>query len=148
MDRKREPTLLGKRCLLCASYLERMSLKKTLQLIEVMEYEREHGHSAVITVSTRAVPRILGKGGKQATQIKEESGITDLDVQRGDSSSDITIRGTVRAVAAARKLISQIASEADDDTTIEVSIDPSFHQVLIGKGGAKSTSTSTAGSSR
>lgn len=102
-----------------------------------MEYEREHGNSAVLSVSARAVPRILGKAGTQVLKIKEETGITELDVQRGSETSEVTIRGTTRAIAAARKLIAQIVAEVEDDLTLEFDIDPSYHQLLIGKGGAK-----------
>ncbi|OAV94724.1 hypothetical protein PTTG_03108 [Puccinia triticina 1-1 BBBD Race 1] len=110
------------------------------ELIELMEYEREQGNVASIEISTKSVSRIVGKGGAQADKIKEDSGLQSLDIDRLDNAegiSRVTLKGSKAAISAAKKLINGIVQTVDDECFAEVKIPRSFHQSLIGRGGAR-----------
>ncbi|KAG9123017.1 hypothetical protein FRC07_000352 [Ceratobasidium sp. 392] len=109
------------------------------ELMEAFEYEKENNQSLEFTVPNRAVARILGKGGVQITEIKDETN-TQIDVEKAEyqeSKTDTTIkiRGTKAAIADAKKRILAIASEVGEETTVVIIIENRFHRGLIGAGG-------------
>ncbi|QRV79572.1 Vigilin 1 [Ceratobasidium sp. AG-Ba] len=105
------------------------------ELVEAFEYEKENNQTVEFTVPSRAVARILGKGGVQITEIKDETG-TQIDVEKSDSTETlIKIRGTKSAIADAKKRILAIASEVGEETTVVVFVENRFHRGLIGAGG-------------
>lgn len=109
------------------------------ELTEAAEYEKETGQTLTFTIPSRAVARVLGKAGSQITEIKEETG-TQIDVDKADSSSpttSITVRGTSKAIQAAKSAILAIALTIGEETTTTVSIENRFHRSLIGPGGSK-----------
>jgi predicted RNA-binding protein Jag len=91
-------------------------------------------------VPTRAVARILGKGGAQINQIKDETN-AQIDIDKasevsGDSNvTNIVVRGTKDAINSAKDAIMAIANEVDDETILTVHIDNKFHGTIIGAGG-------------
>ncbi|KAH9810276.1 hypothetical protein DFH28DRAFT_986630 [Melampsora americana] len=110
------------------------------ELIELMEYEKENGNTITLTISTKSIPRIVGKGGIQADKIKEESGIGSLDIDKSESSdgvSKVVIKGTKSSILLAKKMINSIVQEVDDEGSVEIMIEKVYHQTLIGKGGSK-----------
>ncbi|SPO26104.1 related to SCP160 - involved in control of mitotic chromsome transmission [Ustilago trichophora] len=100
------------------------------ELLELLEYEKEHNNVSTLTVSTKSIARIMGKGGATIKQIRDESE-AQVDVDREDNEKDgttsIKIRGTKKAIAAARKAIEAIASEVDAEE---------HHGILIGPQGS------------
>lgn len=90
------------------------------------------------TVPSRAVARILGKGGASINEIKD---MTDaqIDVDKatedGGSVTNITVRGTKKAVAAAKSAILAIADQVAEEITVVVAVESKFHRTLIGPGG-------------
>lgn len=110
------------------------------ELIELMEYEKENGNTITLTISTKSIPRIVGKGGIQADKIKEESGIGSLDIDKSESAdgvSKVLIKGTKSSILLAKKMINSIVQEVDDEGSVEIMIEKVYHQTLIGKGGSK-----------
>ncbi|KAG0148752.1 hypothetical protein CROQUDRAFT_654606 [Cronartium quercuum f. sp. fusiforme G11] len=110
------------------------------ELIELMDYEKEHGNTLTLSVPTKSIARIVGKGGATADRIKEESGITALDIDKGEATngiSQVVMRGTKQAIGVAKKMVNAIAAEVEDEDSVEMVIEKPFHQSLIGKGGAK-----------
>jgi hypothetical protein len=63
--------------------------------------------------------------------------VSDKD-KRDESAgtAPVTIKGTKKAVAAAKSAIMAISSAVDDETTVTVQIEPKFHRTIIGGGGA------------
>ncbi|CAE6430764.1 unnamed protein product [Rhizoctonia solani] len=109
------------------------------ELMEAYEYEKETNQVIEFTVPTRAVARILGRGGSQINEIKEDTN-TQIDVEKADTydskvETSITVRGTKAAIADAKKRILAIASEVGEETTVTVNIESRFHRNLIGAGG-------------
>ena len=86
----------------------------------------------------RAVARILGKGGASINEIKDTTGAQiDIDKSTEDSGSttNITVRGTKTAIAAAKAAILAIATSVGEEITVMLTIETRFHRTLIGPGG-------------
>ncbi|GAC98147.1 hypothetical protein PHSY_005736 [Pseudozyma hubeiensis SY62] len=109
------------------------------ELLELLEYEKEHNNVAVLAVSTKSIARIMGKGGATIKQIRDESE-AQVDVDREDNEKDgttsIKIRGTKKAIAAAKKAIEAISSEVDAEQVYTLTIAPEHHGILIGPQGS------------
>ncbi len=109
------------------------------ELLELLEYEKENNNVSILNVSTKSVARIMGKGGATIKQIRDESE-AQVDVDRQDNEKDgttqIKIRGTKKALAAARKAIEAIASEVDAEEVYTLTIAPEHHGILIGPQGS------------
>lgn len=82
--------------------------------------------------------RILGRGGSSINQIKDDTD-AQIDVEKaGDDTngnSTITLRGTKKAIAAARAAITAISEQMQDEITITVPVEARFHRSIIGSGG-------------
>ncbi|KAJ1304542.1 hypothetical protein OPQ81_005683 [Rhizoctonia solani] len=109
------------------------------ELLEAYEYEKETNQTVEFTVPTRAVARILGRGGSQINEIKEDTN-TQIDVEKADTHDPkaetlITVRGTKTGIADAKKRILAISSEVGEETAVTINIENRFHRSLIGAGG-------------
>ncbi|GAA5935504.1 Scp160p [Sporobolomyces koalae] len=109
------------------------------ELVDLISYEKEHGNTVSFTVSVKALPRILGRGGAQINSIKDETGVASVDVDQEspeDQEATITLRGTKASIKSARQEIEKIAKEVDDEARIEIEIPKEYHTTLIGSGGS------------
>ncbi|GAA5947455.1 hypothetical protein JCM3775_002091, partial [Rhodotorula graminis] len=109
------------------------------ELVALIEYEKEHGNVASFSVAVKALPRILGRGGSQVNQIKDDTGVASLDVEQESSDSTtatITLRGTKSSIKKAREAVEKIAQEVQDELRLELDIPREFHTTLIGSGGS------------
>jgi predicted PilT family ATPase len=105
---------------------------------QAVEFEKESNNSLKFTVPTRAVARILGKGGASINEIKDQTDAQiDIDKASEDSGpvANVTVRGTKKAVAAAKAAIMAIADSIGDEVTLTVNIESKYHRTLIGAGG-------------
>lgn len=103
-----------------------------------MEFEKESNNVLKFTVPTRSVARILGRGGASINEIKDETDAQiDIDKNHDDSNSTtlITVRGTKKAVAAAKAAIIAISDQVTEETTASLVIENKFHRTIIGAGG-------------
>jgi predicted PilT family ATPase len=111
-----------------------------VRCLQLVEYEKENSNTVVVHVSTRAIPRILGAKGAKIHEIMAETSahidVSDKD-KRDESAgtAPVTIKGTKKAVAAAKSAIMAIASAVDEETTVTVHIETKFHRTIIGGGG-------------
>ncbi|KAJ7647072.1 hypothetical protein FB45DRAFT_892251 [Roridomyces roridus] len=107
------------------------------ELLEAVEFEKESNNILKFTVPNRAVARILGRGGASINEIKDETDAQiDVDKASDDSSlTNISVRGTKKAVAAAKAAIMAIADQVTEETSATVVIESKFHRTLIGAGG-------------
>lgn len=109
------------------------------ELVALIEYEKEHGNVSTFSVPVKALPRILGRGGSQVNQIKDETGVASLDVDQENqesTSATITLRGTKSAIKKAREAVEKIADEVQNELRLELDIPREFHTTLIGSGGS------------
>ncbi|KAF8070641.1 hypothetical protein FPV67DRAFT_1779960 [Lyophyllum atratum] len=108
------------------------------ELVDAVEFEKESNNVLKFTVPNRSVARILGKGGASINEIKDTTD-AQIDVERaseGDGSiTNITVRGTKKAINAAKAAILAIADQVAEETTVTVVIESRFHRTLIGAGG-------------
>jgi len=111
------------------------------ELVDLISYEKEHGNVVTFTVPVKALPRILGRGGAQVNQIKDDTGVASVDVdQESDEATEATIslRGTKTSIKNARSEIEKIAKEVSNESRIEMEIPKEYHTTLIGSGGSSS----------
>ncbi|CAH7666831.1 hypothetical protein BY996DRAFT_4590552 [Phakopsora pachyrhizi] len=110
------------------------------ELVELMEYERENNNTISMKISTKSVARVLGKGGLNLEKIKQETDVQAIDIDKLEGPEDlsqVTLRGTKSAIQAAKKTISGIVQEVDEESVVEMKIEKNYHQSLIGKGGSR-----------
>lgn len=102
-----------------------------------MEFEKESNNVLKFTVPTRAVARILGKGGASINEIKDNTDAQiDVDKAPEDAgTTHITVRGTKQAVAAAKAAILEISDQVGEEITLTVAVESKFHRTIIGAGG-------------
>ncbi|KAJ6587137.1 hypothetical protein DFH09DRAFT_246782 [Mycena vulgaris] len=107
------------------------------ELLEAVEFEKESNNILKFTVPNRAVARILGRGGASINEIKDATDAQiDVDKATDDSTlTNISVRGTKKAVAAAKAAIMAIADQVSEETTATVTVESKFHRNLIGAGG-------------
>ena len=109
----------------------------TMCRIQVLEFEKESNQILEFEVPTRSVPRILGKGGANINEIKDNTD-AQIDIDRGaedNGSTHITVRGTKAAVAAAKAAILAISDQVGEEASATVFVESKFHPILIGAGG-------------
>ncbi|KAK7472678.1 hypothetical protein VKT23_000791 [Stygiomarasmius scandens] len=107
------------------------------ELLEAVEFEKENNNVLKFTVPTRSVARILGKGGASINEIKDSTDAQiDVDKTSDDSAAtNITLRGTKKAIAAAKTAILAIADQVAEEITVVVPVENKYHRTLIGVGG-------------
>lgn len=106
------------------------------ELNELIEYEVENSHTTVVRVPAKAVARIVGRGGAQVNDIMAETGASiDVQTPQGDEEVTVTLKGSKEACLAAKKSISAIAQEAQDETVVTMNVAKSLQPGLIGRGG-------------
>lgn len=100
-----------------------------------MEFEKESNNSITFTVPTKSIPRILGRAGASINDIKAESGAQIDVVKSTEETTQITCRGTKKAIAEAKGAIMAIADEVKEEINVAVHIESKFHRAIIGAGG-------------
>ncbi|PWN28993.1 hypothetical protein BDZ90DRAFT_230996 [Jaminaea rosea] len=109
------------------------------EILELLEYEKENNNVAELSVSTASLPRILGKSGATVNQIRDDTG-AQIDVDQNGSgekekTTTIRLRGTNKAIAAAKAAITAIDAEVKGEETFAIHIPSKYHGQLIGPGG-------------
>lgn len=106
------------------------------ELLEAVEFERETNNVLKFTVPTRSVARILGKGGASINEIKDATE-AQIDVDKADDASltNVTVRGSKKAINAAKTAILAIADQVSDEVTVIIYVENKYHRTLIGAGG-------------
>ncbi|KAG8907944.1 hypothetical protein FRB99_001452 [Tulasnella sp. 403] len=107
------------------------------ELLELVEFEKQHNHILKFNVPTRAIARILGRGGATINNIKDTTG-AQIDLDKEESSpgnTTITVKGTVQETKEAKAAIMAIAAEVGEEATETLFIESKYHRDFIGKGG-------------
>ena len=107
------------------------------ELLEALEFEKESNKVLQFTVPTRAVARILGRGGANINQIKDDTG-AQIDIDRAtddNAMTNVSVRGTKEAIGAAKTAILEIAEQVGEEATASLVIETKFHRAIIGAGG-------------
>ena len=108
------------------------------EMLELLEYEKELNNVTTLSVSSKSIARIMGKGGATINQIRDETE-AQVDVDReedeGKGTTNIRLRGTKKAIAAAKEAILAISKEVDAEETYTLKIAAEHHGLLIGPQG-------------
>ncbi|KAG6871519.1 hypothetical protein C0993_003199, partial [Termitomyces sp. T159_Od127] len=105
--------------------------------VQAFEFEKESNNILKFTVPTRSVARILGRGGASINEIKDTTEAA-IDVEKpedGGALATVTVRGTKKAINAAKAAILAIADQVAEETTASVVVESKYHRTLIGAGG-------------
>jgi len=108
------------------------------EIMDAVEFEKESNNTLKFMVPTRAVARILGKGGASINEIKNTTDAQiDVDRPSDDSAATthVSVRGTKEAIVAAKAAIMAIADSVGEEITVSMNIESRFHRSLIGAGG-------------
>ncbi|KIJ49616.1 hypothetical protein M422DRAFT_205079 [Sphaerobolus stellatus SS14] len=110
------------------------------EIMDAVEFEKESNHTLTFTIPVRTVARVLGKSGASINEIKDNTGAQiDIDKATEDPSpkavANVTLRGTKKAIAAAKEAILAISDSIQDEVTVTIKIESKFHRSLIGAGG-------------
>ena len=104
---------------------------------QAAEFEKSNNQTLEFTIPTRAIARILGKGGAQINIIKDDTE-AQIDIDKEETSPGVTniyVRGTTKACKEAKAAILAIADEVGEEVNVTVHIENRFHRNFIGKGG-------------
>ncbi|WFD07238.1 hypothetical protein MVES1_002598 [Malassezia vespertilionis] len=105
------------------------------ELLELLDYEKNHNNGAQLSVPSKAFARVLGRGGATINQIRTDTGAqVDLE-RRGNADGLVRIRGTSDAVERAKSAIEEIIARVESEATHVLAIPARFHGALIGSGG-------------
>jgi polyribonucleotide nucleotidyltransferase len=105
--------------------------------IQALEFEKESNNVSQFTIPTKAVARVLGRGGASINEIKDNTEAQiDIDKSNEDSTvTNVTVRGTKKAIEAAKAAILAISDQIADETTDVIHVEQKYHRTLIGAGG-------------
>ncbi|CAG8712684.1 13950_t:CDS:2, partial [Cetraspora pellucida] len=114
------------------------------ELMDLLDYERDHDNSENFKIPTQFLPHIVGKNGVKITEIKDETK-TRIDLGQAEPSDDdpnqqvvnVVVYGTKSDIKKAKELILGIVKEFENQTTITMNIDPQYHKYLIGPAGSR-----------
>ena len=74
-----------------------------------------HNNVVTLQVSTKSIARLMGKGGSNINQLRDDSG-AQIDVEKESDGADkttITLKGTKSSISQARKAIEAIVAEIE-----------------------------------
>ncbi len=104
--------------------------------MELVAYEQENSNVVKVTVSTKSVARIMGRGGSSINQLRDDTNTQiDVDKDEGGETTTITIKGTKKGIQEAKQAIQETAKEVDAEETYRLTIPANVHGQLIGAGG-------------
>lgn len=110
------------------------------ELLDLLQYERDHDYSASVAVAKSQIPQLMGKRGSEMENLRLETG-AQIDVPSlqdiGDSSGrvEIKLKGTKQGVENAKAILERKAKEFDSTITKTIEVDKKYHRALIGSHG-------------
>lgn len=110
-------------------------------LAEAEEFKATGGYKATFEVPTFVLSRVIGKGGANLNNIRDEFGVKiDIageakdrdDVTDKSLKTQISIGGIKRNAEAAKEAISKLAKKLADDTILRLRIENQYHRRIVG----------------
>lgn len=111
-----------------------------LELLDLLDYEKEHGNTTTFTVPMFTVAQILGKAGNSINELKNETE-TRIEIEKSTSDdpsalATIFIQGTKEGIEKAKESILDTVRTIQDQITCTIFVDRKHHRALIGPGGS------------
>lgn len=110
------------------------------ELESLLKYTVENSHSGTVSVAQGQLPSLIGTGGREMENIRQQTG-AKIDVpgaRDGVSPSgrvEIKLKGTRKQVEDAKTLLQGRAKVFDDSTTKVIDVDKKHHRAIIGPSG-------------
>ncbi|CCJ28435.1 unnamed protein product [Pneumocystis jirovecii] len=111
-----------------------------LELLDLLDYEKEHGNTTTFTIPMSAVPQIVGKSGNNINDLKNETE-TRIEIEKSTSDdpsamATVFIQGTKEGIEKAKKSILDTVKIIQQQVTRTLVVDRKHHRTLIGPGGS------------
>jgi len=110
------------------------------ELLSLLQYVKDNSHTATVSVAQNQLPSLIGSGGREMEALRLETGaIIDVPNSREASEggrAEIKIRGSKKAVEAAKKLIEEKAKIFDNTITRTLDVEQKHHRHIIGPQGS------------
>lgn len=110
-------------------------------LAEAEEYKATGGFKTSFEVPTFVLSRVIGKGGSNLNNIRDEFGVkidiagefkNNENVTDKSLKTEISIAGIKRNAEGAKKAISKLAKKLADDTVARLRIESQYHRRIVG----------------
>ena len=117
------------------------------ELLNLLQWTMDNSHTSSVSVAQAQLPSLIGQGGREMESIRLQTG-AQIEVPGSRESADpngrvqIQLKGTMKQVENAKKLLEQKVKVFDDSITRSIDIDKRHHRALIGSGGELFTSES------
>ncbi|KTW30781.1 hypothetical protein T552_00493 [Pneumocystis carinii B80] len=111
-----------------------------LELMDLLDYEKEHGNTVTFTVPMFTIAQILGKAGNSINELKNETE-TRIEIEKSTSDdpsalATIFIQGTKDGIKKAKNSILNTVKAIQDQVTRTIYVNRKHHRTLIGPGGS------------
>ncbi|EMR11335.1 hypothetical protein PNEG_00364 [Pneumocystis murina B123] len=111
-----------------------------LELLDLLDYEKEHGNTVTFTVPMFTIAQILGKAGNNINELKNETE-TRIEIEKSTSDdpsalATIFIQGTKDGIKRAKNSILDTVKTIQDQVTRTIFVNRKYHRTLIGPGGS------------
>ena len=117
------------------------------ELLNLLQWTMDNSHTSSVSVAQAQLPSLIGQGGREMESVRLQTG-AQIEVPGSRESADpngrvqIQLKGTMKQVENAKKLLEQKVKVFDDSITRSIDIDKRHHRALIGSGGELFTSES------
>lgn len=107
------------------------------EIKELVDYEIENGYTKEIQVPSKAISRVIGKGGETINRIAVDTGI-EIKVKDSEDPEvrTVVLTGSRKGLTDAEKQISAIVKEIEDAITVELEVNPKFFKDILGPRGS------------
>ncbi|EGV62005.1 hypothetical protein PSN45_000719 [Yamadazyma tenuis] len=112
------------------------------ELEEFYRFEKENGFEQTIEISTKVIPRVIGKSGETINDIADATGVEyqfkrDNVKEEETGVVEVKLTGSKSALKEAISRIQSIVDEAENFVSIDVEVDSKYHRDIIGQNGSK-----------
>jgi len=111
------------------------------EIFQLYQYLKEHSHTDAVAVQQKQLPSLIGSGGAAMDELRQATGAkVDIPNDRNETPEamvEITIRGSKKQVADAKKILEEKKAIFDDTVSKTLEVDRKWHKNLIGPGGRK-----------
>ena len=110
------------------------------ELESLLKWTIENSHSTTVSVAQSQLPSLIGTGGREMENIRQQTG-ANIDVPGTRESAspggrvELKIKGTKKQVEEAKSLLQQRAKVFDESTSRVINVDKKYHRAIIGPQG-------------
>lgn len=110
------------------------------EIKELLNFEKENGHKESINIPSKALARVIGKGGETIRDITEGFGVEyhfsrDREAEEEQGYAEVEFTGSRTALKETIKRVKEIIEEVENFVTVTVNVPAKWHRDLIGPNG-------------